>query len=85
MEKSRAGGDKLKKARLQTLRRQFEFLQMENLETISEYFTKVSSLTNSMKRCAYKISDLKTIEKVMFILTPKFDYIVVIIERIQKP
>jgi len=63
LEKSRAGGDKLKKARLQTLRRQFELLQMRNLETISEYFTKVLSLTSSMKRCGYKISDLKIIER----------------------
>jgi len=31
LEMSRVGGDKLKKARLQTLRKQFELLQMRNL------------------------------------------------------
>jgi len=34
-----------------------------------------------MKICGYKISNLKIIEKVMFTLTLKFGYIVVIIEE----
>ena len=43
------GDDKIKKVRLQTLRRQYELLQMETTETIYVYINKVLALTNQMK------------------------------------
>ena len=43
------GDDKIKKVRLQTLRRQYELLQMETTETIYVYINKVFALTNKMK------------------------------------
>ena len=43
------GDDKIKRMRLQTLRRQYELLQMETTETIDVYINKVLALTNKMK------------------------------------
>ncbi|XP_068477375.1 uncharacterized protein [Phaseolus vulgaris] len=43
------GDDKIKRVRLQTLRRQYELLQMETTETIDVYINKVIALTNKMK------------------------------------
>ncbi|XP_068474621.1 uncharacterized protein [Phaseolus vulgaris] len=43
------GDDKIKRVRLQTLRRQYGLLQMETTETIDVYINKVIALTNQMK------------------------------------
>jgi phosphopantetheine adenylyltransferase len=71
------GDEKLKKVRLQSLRRQYELLQMTETETISQYFVRLTSLTNQMIRNGETISDLMKIENVLRTLTPKFDHIVV--------
>lgn len=46
-----AGGEKIKKVRLQTLRKKYELLQMQDGEKISKYFNKILTLTNQMKSC----------------------------------
>jgi len=43
------GDDKTKRVCLQTLRRQYELLQMETIETIDVYINKVLALINQMK------------------------------------
>ncbi|XP_022637950.1 uncharacterized protein LOC111241870 [Vigna radiata var. radiata] len=76
-----ARGEKIKKVRLQTLRRQYELLQMEECDQVGEYFNKVVALTNQMKRFGEKFSDLMIIEKITRSLPSNFDYIVVAIEE----
>ncbi|XP_047148339.1 uncharacterized protein LOC124820640 [Vigna umbellata] len=76
-----AGGDKIRKVKLQTLRRQYEHLQMDEGEKVSEYFNKVLTTSNQMKRCSETIIDLMVIEKIMRSLPQKFDHIVVAIEE----
>jgi len=43
------GDDKIKRVRLQTLRHQYELLEMETTKTIDVYINKVLALTNQMK------------------------------------
>lgn len=81
LENYYAGDEKLKKVKLQTLRRQFELLQMENLETVADYFTRVKNLTNLMQGCGEKVSEKLIVEKIMHTLTPRFDYITTAIEE----
>ena len=49
LEKAHGGADKLKKVKLQTLRRQYELLQMNEAESVVEYFTKLLTITNQIK------------------------------------
>ncbi|XP_019442233.1 PREDICTED: uncharacterized protein LOC109346948 [Lupinus angustifolius] len=81
LEKSYEGAVKIKKVKLQTIRRKYELLQMEERETISDYLTKILTLTNQMKACGEEVRDQSVIEKVLRTLTLKYDHIVVAIEE----
>ncbi|XP_050902844.1 uncharacterized protein LOC127115308 [Lathyrus oleraceus] len=73
--------EKLKRVKLQTLRKQFEMSRVKEDEQVSKCFSHVVLLTNQMKLCGDSISDLQKIEKVLKSLTANFDYIVVSIEE----
>ncbi|KAF1878568.1 hypothetical protein Lal_00047237 [Lupinus albus] len=79
--RSHAGGEKIKNVKLQTLRRQYVMLKMEESDRIGDYFTKILTITNQMKGYGESITDLMIIEKIMRSLPQKFDYIVVSIEE----
>ncbi|GAU45877.1 hypothetical protein TSUD_401030, partial [Trifolium subterraneum] len=81
LQKSYGGDAKVKKVKLQALKRQFELLEMKNDEAVAEYFTRVETLTNQMKNCGSTLSEEEMVEKVLRTLTHKFDYIVVTIEQ----
>ncbi|KAK2405339.1 hypothetical protein QL285_054585 [Trifolium repens] len=76
------GGDaSVKKVKLQSLRKQYENLNMKNNEKVPEYISRVIVITNEMKACGETLSEQVIIEKVLRSLTPQFDYIVVAIEH----
>ena len=81
LEKLYDGDGKLKKVRLQALRRQYEVLTMEEEETISQYFDKVINLTDQMTRNGENVTDVIKVEKFIRTLTPRFDHIVVALEE----
>ncbi|XP_057423633.1 uncharacterized protein LOC130717434 [Lotus japonicus] len=76
------GGDsKVKKVRLQSLRRQYELLQMKSDESIADYLSRLGSFTSQMKSNGEDLTEQSIVEKVLRTLTPKFDMIVVAIEE----
>jgi len=81
LEKLYDGDGKLKKVRLQALRRQYEVLTMEEDETVSQYFDKVINLINQMTRNGETVTDVMKVEKVLKTLTSRFDHIVVALEE----
>jgi len=76
LEKSYAGDSKLKKVKLQTLRRQYELLLMSDLKSIGEFFSRILAITNQMNAYGDKQLDLGIIDKLLRTLTPRFDHIV---------
>ena len=44
------GADRIKKIRLQSLRGEFELLQMKSSESISDYHTRIMVIVNQMRR-----------------------------------
>jgi len=69
------------KVRLQSLKRQYGVLNIKEEETISQYFDKVVNLSNQMSRNGENVTNLMKIEKVLIILTQRFDHIVVALEE----
>ena len=75
------GEDKIKRMRLQTLRRQYELMQMETTETVDVYINKVLALTNHMKTNGETHLEQTKVEKILRSLTPIFEHVVAAIEE----
>ena len=76
------GSTKVQMVKLQTLRRQFQNLMMQESQRVREYFTQVSDLVNQMKSLGEKeITEQKLVEKMLISLPESFDSIVTAIEE----
>ncbi|GAU22960.1 hypothetical protein TSUD_247040 [Trifolium subterraneum] len=80
LEKAYGDATKVKKVRLQTYKRQFELLQMEEKESVGDFVTRVTKLVNLMKGCGESMNDQSVVEKILRSLTPRFDIVVAIEE-----
>ncbi|KAL6522105.1 hypothetical protein OROMI_031982 [Orobanche minor] len=81
LQKLFQGVEKVKKVRLQVLRGEFENLKMKSSENISEYVTRVKTVTNEMKRNGESLDEVRVMEKLLRSLTRKFEYVVTSIEE----
>jgi len=73
------GSNNVKQVKLQSLRRKYELMLMEDDQRISDYISKLQSVVNQMKACGEEMSDQQVVGKIMRSLTSKFDFIVVAI------
>ncbi|XP_019189504.1 PREDICTED: uncharacterized protein LOC109183932 [Ipomoea nil] len=75
------GDEKIKRVRLQTLRRQYELLHMEPSEPVDAYFNRILALTNDMKGNGEACTEQAMVEKILRTLNPRFEHIVAAIEE----
>jgi hypothetical protein len=76
------GKEKIKDAKLQTYRVQFEQLKMKEDETIGKYFLRVEELVNAMKALGEKIEEPSLVQKILRSLPDRFNLKVSAIEEL---
>jgi hypothetical protein len=76
------GNEKVKDAKLQTYRLQFEQLKMNEDETINKFFLRVEDLVNAMKGLGEKIEDIFLVHKILRSLPDRFNPKVSAIEEL---
>ncbi|CAM8998643.1 unnamed protein product [Rhodiola kirilowii] len=80
--KSKYGGnERVKRTMLNSLKRDFELLQMREDETIADYFARVMAVANKMRSNDGVMPDSTVVEKILRSLTEKFTYVVITIEE----
>jgi hypothetical protein len=75
------GDEQVKRAKLQTLRIQYETLKMYNDESVANYFLRVDEIVNCMKNLGEEIKEAIVVEKILRSLSPKFESKVSAIEE----
>jgi hypothetical protein len=73
--------DKVKTSRLQILRRDFETISMKDTYSVDSFYTHVIGMINQIKSHGETIEEKIVVEKVLRILPPKFDTLVVTLEE----
>jgi hypothetical protein len=60
-----AGDNRVKKARVQALRREFDWMSMNESEGVGEFALKLTSMVNEMRALGSKIQDITVVEKLL--------------------
>jgi hypothetical protein len=76
------GNEKVKDAKLQTYRLQFEQLKMNEDETVNKFFLRVEELVNAMKALGEKIEEASLVQKILRSLPDRFNPKVSAIEEL---
>jgi hypothetical protein len=76
------GNEKVKDAKLQPYRLQFEQLKMNEDEIVNKIFLRVEELVNSMKGLGEKIEDVLLVQKILRSLPDRFNPKVSAIEKL---
>lgn len=81
LQEAYQGSDQVKVVKLQTLKREFENLKMQEAESISDYCVRVKDVVNKMATLGEIVSNEVLIKKVLRSLTPRWNHVAIIIEE----
>ena len=76
MKRKYEGNAKVKCSILQTLKKEFETLEMKTCENITDYFAKVMNVASKMRIYREQMRDVTILEKILRSLINRFNYIV---------
>lgn len=80
MKKKYQGSTRKKRQQLQALRSEFETLRMKSGEPVINYFSWVMTVVNKMRLHDDKSNEVIIIEKILRSITPKFNFVVVLLK-----
>lgn len=78
MKKKYQGSSRVK---LQTLRKDFEMLQMKEEESVTNFFRRTMEIANKMRCHGEKIEDVTVVENFLHSMTREFNYVVCSVEE----
>ncbi|KAI0526922.1 hypothetical protein KFK09_002516 [Dendrobium nobile] len=81
LEKEFQGSLRVKTVKLQSMRRDFETMNMNEGEGVQTYLSRVSTIVNKMRSFGEQISDEKVVSKVLRSLPTNFEHVVAAIEE----
>lgn len=81
LKEMRVGKDCVKKAHIQTLKREFEHIYMGDSETIIEFALKLTTMVNEMRALGTKVEESAIVEKLLRSVPDKFLPIIDTIEQ----
>ncbi|GAU16044.1 hypothetical protein TSUD_339150 [Trifolium subterraneum] len=81
MQRKYQGSTRVKRAQLQSLRREFEILCMKDEESVTEFFARTLAIANKMTAQGERLSESQIGEKILRSMTSKFEYVVCSIEE----
>ena len=73
--------EKVKTAKLQLMKRDFEIIGMKEFDTIDSFFTQLIGLVTQMRSHGEIVEERRIVEKISRILPSRFDFIVTTIEE----
>jgi len=81
LQEAYQGSNQVKVVKLQTLKREFENLKMQEAESISDYCVRVKDVVNKMATLGETVSNEVLIKKVLRYLTPRWNNVAIILEE----
>jgi hypothetical protein len=81
MRRKYQGSTKVKRAQLQSLRRDFEILAMGESESVNDYFARTLAIANRMTAQGERMEQVTVVEKILRSMPAKFNYVVCSIEE----
>uniref|UniRef100_A0A251SDS7 Putative zinc finger, CCHC-type n=1 Tax=Helianthus annuus TaxID=4232 RepID=A0A251SDS7_HELAN len=81
LHKSYRGENRVKTVRLQTLRCEFDALNMKDGESVEGYFNRITLIVNQLRMNEEKISEQRIVEKILRSMTRKFESVVITVEE----
>ncbi|XP_072150367.1 uncharacterized protein [Setaria viridis] len=81
LEEMHAGEERVKKARVQTLKRRLDGMYMNESENISDFALKVTTMVNEIRSLGTKVEDITVVEKLLHSVTDKFGPLISTIEQ----
>ena len=81
LEKVYKGSAKVRVVKLQSLRRNFEYIRMKDDELLDDYLSRLSKIINQMKSYGEIFFDERIVQNYLISLPRKYDNIVSIIEE----
>ncbi|KAM0955117.1 hypothetical protein ACFX2A_024040 [Malus domestica] len=75
------GDVKVRKVKLQSLRRDFEYTRMREYEPLKDYFSRLFDVVTQMKTYGEELPNERIVQKLLISLTKPYDSIVSVIEE----